>query len=53
MQPWEQEFVDLIHDVVEKIPADLTDDQLMTLRAYIGRELSNRTMKERAQGEAE
>lgn len=48
MTDWEQAFVDLIHDCVEKLPSQLTDDQLIFLRTYIGRELTNRTLKEKS-----
>ncbi len=51
MLAWEQEFVNLIEDTVEKLPRELTEEHLVHLRAYIGRELSNRAMKEKAQGE--
>ena len=50
MAPWEQEFVDLIDDIGDKIPAELTKEQLVDLRTYIGRELTNRTLKEKASG---
>ena len=43
MEDWEQAFIDLVHDLVEKLPRVMTHDQLIFLRTYVGRELSRRT----------
>lgn len=48
MAPWEQEFVLLIAEAHNKVPAELSKEQLLELRTYIGKELTNRTLKDKA-----
>ncbi len=50
MAPWEQEFISLIDDVRDRLPSELTKEQLLELRTHIGHELTNRALKEKASG---
>lgn len=48
MRIWEQEFINLIEDMAEKLPGEMDYDDLILLRTYVGRELSTRLEKQRA-----
>ena len=50
MAPWEANWQSLIKLSADKLPSELTEEQLVELRTYIGRELTNRTLKEKASG---